>query len=193
VKEKAERIENWGEDMDAQKLEQKAIRLYNVFYMQALPRLNPVALEQGFAKRLGDVPVIGFIDMIDEVPALASPGMAPEDVALAPKQRVVVDHKTGSAKWSQKEVDDDTQMTLYAHVMGLQDVRVDQYLDQKKGAIYHRGDGIRGSAQIEIFVDHINQVAEFVRQGVFPKAQIGSWCCNAEHCSYWKQCRGKFS
>lgn len=192
IDEKAQRIVDWGDDgMTASKLKNKAQGLFKAFFTFALPQLNPVAIEKGFAKRLGDVPVIGYIDMVDEVPALKVPGMSPEDQAAAPKERVTVDFKTARAKWSKAQLDTNTQLTMYAFVEGTPHVRADQLVDLKAGPVYHRGESERNALDAEILVDHFNEVADFVRKGVFPKTDIGSWACNKEHCSYWHLCRGK--
>jgi hypothetical protein len=193
VDEKAERITEWSEEMpNAAKLKAKAVRLYETFYVHALPKINPVAIEKGFAKKLGDVPVIGYIDLVDEVPALVMPGMTPEEAELAPTKQVTVDFKTARAKWSKGQLDSNTQLTMYAHVQGTPDVRVDQLVDLKGGAVYHRGESTRTPGDANILIDHLNEVAEYVRQGIFPKADITSWACNKEHCSFWGHCRGKY-
>ena len=193
VEDKAARITEWNEDLpNTGKLKDKASRLFHAFYVNALPKINPVAIEKGFAKKLGDVPVIGYIDLIDEVPALSMPGMTPEEIELAPTKRVTVDFKTARAKWSKAQLDSSTQLTLYAHVEGTPDIRVDQLVDLKGGAVYHRGESTRGPGDVNILVDHMNEVAEYVRQGVFPKADITSWACNKQHCSFWGHCRGKY-
>lgn len=195
IDEKAKLIVDWGvggdDEMTAEKLKAKALRLYRTFYVNALNKINPVAIEKGFAKRLGDVPVIGYIDLVDEQPALIVPGMSPEEAATAPVKRVTVDFKTARAKWSKAQLDTNTQLTMYAFVEGTPHVRVDQLVDLKSGPVYHRGESQRNAIDAEVFVDHLNQVADFVRKGIFPMTDIGSWACNVDHCSFWKLCRGK--
>lgn len=192
IDEKATRIVDWGDEgMTAGKLKQKAQRLFQTFFQFALPQLHPVAVEKGFAKKLGDVPLIGYIDLIDEQPALLVPGMTKEQLAEAPKKRITADFKTTRAKWSKAQLDTNTQLTLYAFVEGTPHVRVDQLVDLKTGPVYHRGESERSALDAEILVDHLNEVAEFVRKGIFPKTDIGSWACNPGHCSYWHLCRGK--
>lgn len=195
IQEKAKLIVDWGvggdEAMNVEKLESKAERLYRAFHTYALPVVNPVAIERGFAKRLGDVPVIGYVDMVDEQPALIVPGMTPEEAALAPMKRITVDFKTARAKWSKAQLDTNTQLTMYAFVEGTPHVRVDQFVDLKSGPVYHRGESTRNAVDAEVLVDHLNQVADFVRKGVFPMTDIGSWACNSDHCSFWTLCRGK--
>lgn len=193
VDDKAARIEAWSEELpDAGKLKNKALRLFDAFYVHALPKIKPVAIEKGFAKKIGDVPVVGYVDLIDEVPALIMPGMTPEEAELAPTKLVTVDFKTARAKWSKGQLDSNTQLTMYAYVEGTPHVRVDQLVDLKGGAVYHRGESARAPGDASILIDHLNEVAEYVRQGIFPKADITSWACNKEHCSFWGHCRGKY-
>lgn len=193
VEDKAARITEWSEDLpNVGKLKDKALRLFETFYVHALPKIRPVAIERGFAKKLGDVPVVGYVDLIDEVPALIVPGLSDAEAALAPTKLVTVDFKTARAKWSKAQLETNTQMTMYAYVEGTPHVRVDQLVDLKGGPMYHRGESSRGPGDAHVFIEHINEVAEYVRQGVFPKADIGSWACNKEHCSFWQHCRGKY-
>jgi hypothetical protein len=117
--------------------------------------------------------------------------MSKEDLELAPKRLVTADLKTGRAKWSENEVARDPQLTLYSHVEGSPYVRIDQLLTQKKGPTFLQAESTRTPQDAEVLVEHINQVAEFVRKGVFPMTQIDNWACNKQHCSFYHLCRGK--
>jgi hypothetical protein len=188
--EKAKGVLDWG-DEEPGKVKDLSLRLFKTYTTYGLPKINPVAIEEGFAKKIGDVPMVGWIDLIDEQPALQIPGMTAEDAALAPKRLITADLKTGKAKWSDKEVALDPQLTLYAHVKGTPNVRIDQLIDHKKAPTFLQADSIRTPRDTEILTDHVNEVAEFVRKGVFPKTEIDNWACNAQHCSFYHLCRGK--
>ncbi len=190
VDEKAKGIVDWN-DTDAGKLKDKALRMYKAWHTGALPKINPIAIEKGFAKKLGDVPTIGYIDLLDQQPALEVMGMSAADLAAGPQKIVTVDHKTARAKWSESQLRLNAQLTMYAFVEGTPHVRVDQLVDLKGGAVYHRGESTRNALDAEIFVDHLNEVADMVKRGIFPKTDINSWACNKDHCSYWLLCRGK--
>lgn len=192
----AANVADWGEDTEGNAIEpghvkDRALELFRTFSKHALPKINPIGIEEGFAKKIGDVPMIGWIDLIDEQPALIIPGGDKELLALAPKKLVTVDFKTGRAKWSENELKLDTQLTMYAHVKGTPDVRIDQLIDKKKGPEYVRGESTRTPDDVAIFTEDLNEVAEYVRKGIFPKTSIDNWSCNAKHCSFWSQCRGK--
>lgn len=186
----AEGVLDWGE-MNIGKMKDESIALYKAFHEAALPRINPVAIEKGFAKKFGDVPLVGWIDLIDEQPAMEIPGLDAEAMELAPKKRITVDFKTSASKWSEKDVRLDTQLTLYSEVEGTPHVRVDQLIPYKKGAQYVRGCGERTPLDVQILEEDMNGVADFVRRGIFPMTTIDNWACNKEHCSFYELCRGR--
>lgn len=188
--EKAAGVLDWGEE-DPGKIKDLALDLFKAYTTYALHRINPVAVEEGFAKRVGDVPMIGWIDLVDEQPSLDVNGLSEEDAALAPKRLVVADLKTGRAKWSEKEVNLDPQLTLYSLVRNTPYVRVDQLIAHKKAPTFLSAESVRTPHQIEVLVDHYNEVADFVKKGIFPKTQVDNWACNKEHCSFYTLCRGK--
>lgn len=188
--EKAAGVLDWGEE-EPGKVKDLAIRLFKTYTTYGLPKINPVAIEEGFAKKIGDVPMIGWIDLVDEQPALQVAGMTAEDAALAPKRLVTADLKTSKAKWSDKEVALDPQLTLYSHVKGTPNVRIDQLIDHKKAPTFLQAESTRSPEAVGILVDHVNEVADFIKKGVFPKTTIDNWACNAQHCSFYHLCRGK--
>ena len=188
--EKAKGVLDWGEE-DPGKVKDTAIRLFKTYTTYGLPKINPVAIEEGFAKKVGDVPMVGWIDLVDEQPAIQVAGMTAQDAALAPKQLITADLKTSKAKWSEKEVALDAQLTLYSHVKGTPNVRVDQLIDHKKAPTFIQAPSTRTPRDVDILTEHVNEVAEFVRKGVFPMTSIENWACNKDHCSFYHLCRGK--
>lgn len=188
--EKAKGVLDWGGE-DPGKTKDLSLALFKAYTTYALPKINPVAIEKGFAKKIGDVPMVGWIDLIDEQPVIPVAGMSREDAELAPKRRVTADLKTGKAKWSETEVAKDPQLTLYSHVEGTPDVRIDQLIAHKKAPTFLQAESVRTPRDTEILVDHVNEVAELVRKGVFPKTEIDNWACNKDHCSFYLLCRGK--
>lgn len=188
--EKAKGVLDWG-DEEPGKVKDLAIRLFKTYTTYGLPKINPVAIEEGFAKKIGDVPMVGWIDLVDEQPAIQVPGMTAEDAALAPKRLVTADLKTSKAKWSEKEVALDPQLTLYSFIKGTPDVRIDQLIDHKKAPTFIQAESTRTPRDAAILVDHVNEVADFVKKGIFPKTTIDNWACNKDHCSFYHLCRGK--
>jgi hypothetical protein len=188
--EKAKGVVDWGEE-EPGKIKDVAIRLFNTYATYGLPKVNPIGIEEGFAKKVGDVPMVGWVDLIDEQPAVVTANMAEEDAALAPTRLITADLKTGKAKWSEKEVALDPQLTLYSYVVGTPYVRVDQLIDHKKAPTFLQANSTRTPRDAEILVEHVNEVADFVRKGIFPKTHIDNWACDSGHCSFWDLCRGK--
>lgn len=183
-------LEAW-DDEEPGAAKDKTLLLYRAFHEQALPNISPVAVEQGFAKRVGTVPMLGWIDYIDRKPALAVSNLSPEDAALAPMKDVLVDLKTGKSSWSEKEVRQDTQLTLYAHVTGNPHVRIDQVLMQKAGAAYKQAGSERSPTDVAVLVEDIEETVDLIKKGVFPRAAIDHWSCNEKYCSFWSICRGR--
>ncbi len=99
--EKARGVLDWGNE-EPGKVKDTALKLFKAYTTYGLPNINPVAIEEGFAKKIGDVPMVGWIDLVDNQPALRVVGMTDEEAALAPRRLVTADRKTGKAKWSEK-------------------------------------------------------------------------------------------
>jgi len=180
-KAESESIEDW-EDEDPAAVQTVIVDSYATWHMYALPKLNPVAVESGFAVNIAGVPMVGYIDLIDSVP------IAPEEGS--PARQVVVDLKTTTKSWSQDQVEKNTQLTLYSEVVGTPSVRIDQLVQLKKGVEYRPIESQRGRQQQEVFKEDLAETADLIRAGVFPKAQIDHWACGPR-CSYWTECRGK--
>lgn len=189
--EKAQLVEKWDPDLPASKIKEDTLAIIKHFGVYALPQVNPKEIELGFAKKMGDVPMIGYIDMVEEVPAVDVSKMAPEEAALAPRKEVAVDWKTSAKKWSEAQVRLSTQMTAYAHVRGTPHVRIDQLVNLKAGVNYVRAESTRSQEDIDIFVDDLNSVVRDIKAGNFPKAPIDHWACNEKYCSFWALCRGR--
>lgn len=187
----AKDVLNWGETPEG-KVKDSALTLYKIFHRDALAKINPVAVEKGFAVKVGDVPVIGYIDLVDRQPAVDVSTLPKELQADAPKKEVVVDTKTASSKWSEADVRNDVQLTLYAGVEGTPHVRIDQLVALKKSEPYYIGmPSERTRQDIEVLTEDYNEVATLIKKGIFPKTEIGSWSCNEKHCSFWAECRGR--
>jgi hypothetical protein len=183
---------DWGKTT-AEACKTEAVQLYEAFHVGGLNRFNPTAVEKGFAVNFGGVPLVGFIDALDEQPAITVAGMDPELAKLAPKKKVVVDFKTSATKWSDNDVRTDTQLTLYAAVERTPYIRIDQLIPYKRGAQYVRAESERTAEDIAILEDDVGEVAQRIRQGIFPKADIGAWNCGPTKCPYWSMCRGKIA
>ncbi len=162
---------------------------YTEYHVKALAKVNPVAVEEPFAVRIAGVPMIGYIDLIDEVPAVSVAGLSPEDVAAAPKAKVVVDLKATSKSWSQDQVDANPQLTLYAHVVGTTEVRIDNLVQLKTGVAYRPMTSRRDQSDVDNYVEDLDETVRMIRAGIFPKTALDGWACGS--CEYWNICRGR--
>lgn len=171
-----EAVASWEEGLDAGKTKDKAMRGYETYHAKALPTVRPMAAEQGFVKKIGVVPMTGFIDLID---------------APKPGQLVVADLKHGSASWSQDDVNKDPQFTIYSIVTGIGQVRVDNLVFKKAGPDFSQKTAPRDAQAQRILVEDLEETVDLVKRGVFPKTSIDSWACSEKWCGYWTMCRGR--
>ena len=184
----------WEPDEKPEAIRNAAIRAFEVYHLHAVPKINPVAIEKGFAKKIGDVPMVGWIDLIDEVPVIDVPGLDPEAKALAPKKLVIVDTKSTKTTWGEDKVRKNTQLTLYSDIEGVPDVRIDQLVMAVKGPIYKPSVSVRTAQDIAVLTEDIQETVDAIGKGFFPKTSIdGSWACNERFCPFWGECRGKKS
>lgn len=188
--EKTQDVVNW-DDADPGEVKKAAVDAYRTFHLYALPKLNPVAVEKGFAVKVGTVPMVGYIDLVEKVPAITIPNLSPEEQALAPTMDVVVDLKTTKATWSDDKVRRNTQLTLYTHVEGVPNARIDQLVMLKKGPVYKPSATTRTPHDAAVLIEDIEQTVDYIKKGVFPKTTIDSWACSEKGCPYWTICRGR--
>ena len=177
-----EEVQDWdGEQPGAVK--DTALKLYARYHQDNLPKLRPIAAEEGFATRVGTVPLTGYIDLVELHSGFGEP--KPEDPVS------IADLKTSSAKWSASDVEKDTQLTLYSIVRKTPFVRIDNLVTLKAGPALHRLESTRDARAQAVFVEDLEETVDLVKRGIFPKTSIDSWACSEKWCSYWAMCRGK--
>lgn len=159
---------------DAKDEKDVAVALYRVYHAVALPTILPLAIEEEFVVKIGTVPILGYIDLVD--------GSAGSET--------VVDLKTSTAKWSDRDVRTDTQLTLYAAVRGTSLARIDNLVSTKTPA-YHKLPTTRASQDFKVFVEDLEETVDLIKRGIFPKAPIDSWKCEPKWCAHWSLCRGR--
>jgi hypothetical protein len=179
-------VEDWGET-NPKELKGKVEELYKVWHRLALPVLNPRGVEVGFAAKVGDVPMTGYIDLITEDPAINVAG-AVKHVDM-PTKFVIHDTKTSEKSWSEDQVLKNPQLTLYSMVSGSPYVAIDLLLLVKQPT-FKIMTATRGRQEAAVLTEDINDVAAAIKRGDFPKTQIDNWACGPR-CQYWSECRGK--
>jgi len=177
------------EELTAGKLKDIGLRLTSEYHVVAsgdarapggvrIDPPKPVAAEFAFRVQLEQegkpsVPFLGYIDLVEET--------------------AISDLKTKKKAASQGEVDNSLQLSMYAHVTGKPDVRLDQLIRPTKS---HNGKFVRTRAlrtrqEVLHAVDIVCGVAEDITAGRFRKSTPDAWWCTAKWCPFWHRCRGK--
>lgn len=181
----AKEVEKWDDPPHVVK--NVSLSLVKHYHQHALPYVKPITAEEPFVAKVGIVPMIGFIDRVD---LEASP---PQGGVEDPGQVVVYDTKTSATKWSKRDVDTDSQLTLYAIVKGAYNVGVDNLVPLKGGPAYHRLTSTRDKHAKQVYIEDLEETADLTKRGIFPKTSIDHWMCSEKWCGYWSLCRGKRS
>jgi CRISPR/Cas system-associated exonuclease Cas4 (RecB family) len=194
------------EGLDPGTLKDQGIALVRMYNQQIAPQVKPQVnednvrgVEMRFEVDVAGVPMLGFIDLIDENSPIA---LSPEEAALirttmGPKwvpnevlRTAVSDLKFKGKASPQSEVDGSLQLTLYSLATGIYAVRYDQLIKTKTPKI-KRATSMR-TKQDHKWLQHIvREVAEAISKGAFPPTDPTSWACNPKWCGYYSQCRGK--
>lgn len=174
-----EAVELWGDD-EPGKLKDLSLSLYRVYHAQALPKINPVEVEEPFIVKVGTVTVRGVIDLVDR--ATEHPG--------DPGRLEVADLKTSAAKWSESDVKNDAQLSLYTAVKRLAFGRIDNLVSTKTPAM-HRLQTTRGPRDHRNLIEDYEQTVDAIKRGIFLMAPMDSWKCTPKWCGYYAQCRGR--
>ena len=169
-------VEKWDEGLDAGTTKDRALGAYAAYHNNGLKAVKPIAAEQLFMKKIGTVPTIGYIDLID---------------APNPGQLVVADMKTGKAAWSQTDLEKDPQFTLYSLATGILDVRLDNLVFLKAGPKFSQKTAKRDAQAQAVLVEDYEETTDLIKRGIFPKTSIDSWMCGPQYCGYHSMCRGR--
>ena len=178
-----EGMDNPGEAKD------QTLRHFEVYYKQAVPVIRPIAVEKGFAIKLGSVPLVGFIDLVDEVLIDRTGDKSIEGEGPAVIE-VVADLKFTGKRWSEHMMNNDTQLTLYAHVQGTPRVRIDFLLDQKSGTKYIQERSLRNPHAVKLLTEDMEATVDMIKRGFFPRCDPTGWQCGPDYCGYYSACRG---
>jgi len=170
-------------------IKDQTIRNFSVYYDQAVPIVRPVEVERGFAIKFGTVPVIGFIDLVDEVlvervEETDVPGEGPLVI------EVVSDLKLTGKKWAAQKLRHEPQLTFYAHVVGTPNVRIDFLLDLKSGTRYVQERSLRNPNDVRLLVEDVEESVDNIKKGRFPRCDPTTWVCNDRFCGFYEKCRG---
>lgn len=181
--EKKKEIENWGDDGEQKvvhEVEKRGLTLLGKYHHEKMPVVHPIDVEQRFWTTIGknNIPVLGYIDMIDQ-----------DKIDLV-NGRSVVDHKVVRATKSQADADNDIQLTLYSKVSQAPRVRFDCFVKTKEPKIKSVS-SVRTRHDYRWLARVFDAVAETISAGVFLPADPSHWTCTPKFCGYYYTCRGK--
>lgn len=158
------------------KAKDEVAALAEVHADQQAPDYQPIAVEKRilipFPSASHDM--LGYIDLVDD-------------------RRRVTDFKTAARKKNQAEVDNSTQLSIYAAAYQVEhgeppaEVRLDIMLKTKKPGRQVLT-STRTQRDFEVLVNRINTMLYALEKGVFMPAPVGSWCCSPKFCGYWHSC-----
>ena len=164
----------WGEE-NVDTVSKRAATLHQDYFFSVAPTINPELIEHKFERDFMldglKIKLYGTIDLT-EVEGL-------------------YDYKTCKSKWSQSDVDNDLQLSLYSLVKSKPSVGIIMFV---KKSIPEVGivKSTRSKGQILWALKVVKSIASAIQAGYYPLAEPSSWACNPKFCGYWKDCRGKY-
>jgi|11BtaG_2_1085332.scaffolds.fasta_scaffold00898_3 RecB family exonuclease len=148
--------------------------LYKTWYKGVGNSIMPVKSEFGFDSLVGDVPVRGYVDYLDN-----STG-----------KMEICDLKVAKRSKSEADCRNSVQLAMYAIVENIPDVRFDTVCKTKIPKV-----GIArysfAKSELDYFTDLIGEVATNISRGNFPMTSPDSWLCTTKWCAHFDKCRGK--
>ncbi len=182
-------VDVWDEKVpDIETAENLTRALLDLYYDKRLPSVNARAVEYRVTARLrGRIPFLGFIDLVEKSP------MDLDDGDLSPDPRPgdrIIDNKATGRAYPAGRIENSLQLSLYAHAAGVDLVGYDLLVSTKLPKfVEQRAD--RAPSELEHALDIVEDVAQGISAGYFPRTDPDSWMCSSKWCPFWKQCRGK--
>lgn len=209
-------IEDW-EEQDPGSVKDVGITCTTVFYKEAAPKMTPVYVEKPFHTTVKSddgkihLPVLGRIDsiqvqalnekdyqaireeLVDNFKQQKAAGVMQLVLPPLRKPKRVHDLKVVTDKWSEGDLDNDLQFSLYAGVENTPDVQVDQVVKGRAKTPRPRYEvltGVISPRTVKHTVNVLQGVAKSIAMGHFPMTDPGNWWCSEKWCSMWIHCRG---
>lgn len=209
-------IEDW-EGEEPGKVKDVGITCTRIHYQEVAPFATPLMVEKTFHTSVTTedgktrLPLFGRIDSIqvqthtaDEyeairekvAPVLLEQARRKVRLPVLPeisKPKRVHDLKVVTDKWSEADLVNDIQFTLYAGIEKIPDVQVDQLVKGRAKTPrprYEQLNGIVTDRQVKHAVKVAEGVAKTIGLGHFPLTDPGNWWCSEKWCSMWRHCRG---
>lgn len=141
-------------------------------------KINPIAAERIVKTKLKT-------NKFEEIPFLA--------VIDLEEPASIADLKVKKKAASDNDVKNSLQLSLYAHITGKPDVRLDQLVRPTKTlpSRYRRNGTTKDKSETLHAVDIVAEVASDIAEGRFRKTNPENWWCSSRWCAYWSKCRGR--
>lgn len=139
--------------------------------------INPESLEMEIELHIPgvQVPVVGFIDMID-------------------LDGIPIDIKTSSQKWTQERADADLQATFY--LAALEQAGMVQLPAKFRFIVFTKTkhpdvqiiETVRTHADVFALYGLVNEVWQAIQREVFTPTDPSNWWCSHKYCGFWNVC-----
>lgn len=199
-------IEDWEGD-DEGTVKDVGVKCTKAYYEEAAPDATPIVIEKTLtavfksADGKTRLPVLGRLDSIQvqahseqEYQDIRIALKSGSDISTIKKPRRIHDLKVVTDKWSESDLANDLQFTMYAGIEGIPDVQVDQVVKGRAKVPRPRYEKLTGVITPKM-VKHVEQVMEGVGKSIalghFPMTNPGNWWCSEKWCGMWMHCRGK--
>lgn len=185
-------LETWDEKIPTKKAAEDVGReLLDIYYEDRIHSVEVRDVERRITSLLrGRIPFLGYVDLIEKGPMDVHSDDNTEEIITIRPTDGVRDVKVTGRKYAPTRVENSLQLSLYAEILGVEDVGFD-LLVQKAKSEYVPQRSTRSPREKEHALDVVESVADAISQGVFPKADPESWACNKKWCPFWDDCRGR--
>lgn len=180
---------------DLETLETSARALTELYYQERYPEVQPRGVEVPVRGMInGRVRFQGWVDLVEANPM--NPQVYPVDPVDRPVPQPgdsLKDLKVTGRKYGPQRVENAMQLTVYADLLGLDEVGYDLLVETPKTRKRSFVSQIssRSADEKAHVADVIEDVTQAISAGVFPKTDPESWACSEKWCPYWSSCRGK--
>lgn len=190
-----EDVDVWDDKTpDVETAEKFSRKLTNIYYDKRLEDVNVRDAEKRFTMMVkGRIPFVGYVDLIEwtdeNPPNYDDPLTQPYDIH---PEDLISDVKTTGRKYGKHRIRNSLQLTLYADGLGVEKVGYDLLVQTKTGKTrYYKQRDTRVEGEKIHARDVVEDVAEAISAGNFPKTTPEHWMCSEKWCPFWDQCRGK--
>lgn len=198
-------IEDWEDETEGA-MKDAGIACTKKYYEEAAPAATPIAVEKTLTAvvRAADgrvkLPILGRIDSIqvqtetEQQYQDVREKIVSDENAKVLLPRRIHDLKIVTDKWSEADLENDLQFTIYAGVEHVPDVQVDQVVKGRSKVPrprYEKLTGVVTPGQVNHVMRVVEDVATSIAMGHFPRTDPGNWWCGPKWCGMWQHCRGK--